>query len=77
MTGISRFVKVPANNSGDFMKKFDLILPAGAVCKTSQNLRQLKRQYESLPFDWILTPDLDKIHHLLANRFAKDRKSVV
>ena len=47
-----------------------MILPAGAVCKTSQNLRQLKRQYESLPFDWILTPDLDKIHHLLANRFA-------
>ena len=52
------------------MKKFDLILPAGAVCKTSQNLRQLKRQYESLPFDWILTLDLDKIHHLLANRCA-------
>jgi len=52
------------------MKKYDLIIPVGATCKTSHNLRQFKRQNESLPFDWVLTLSLDKICRMLSTRFA-------
>ena len=50
------------------MKKYDLIIPVGAVCKTSQNLRQFKRQPESLPVDWILSLDKGKNYHQLETR---------
>lgn len=53
------------------MKRYDLIIPIGSVCKTSHNLRVFKRQYESLPFDWILTLDLEKIREPLATGFAQ------
>lgn len=52
------------------MQKYDLIIPIGTTCKNTHNLRALKRQYESLPFDWILTLDLDQIHKALATKFS-------
>lgn len=51
------------------MTRYDLIIPIGSVCKTSHNLRSLKRQYESLPFDWILIPDLHMVTSVLQTRF--------
>ena len=52
------------------MTKYDIIIPIGSVCKTSQNLRDLKKQNESLPFDWIFVADLDMIYTALETHFA-------
>ena len=35
------------------MKTYELIVPIGSKCKCSYNLRRLRLQHESLPFDWI------------------------
>ena len=55
---------------GASMTKYDIIIPIGSVCKTSQNLRDLKKQNESLPFDWIFVADLDMIYTALETHFA-------
>lgn len=52
------------------MKRYDVIIPIGSICKTSQNLRNLKLQNESLPFDWILTLDINQVKDMLSSHFA-------
>ena len=52
------------------MKRYDIIIPIGSVCKTSQNLRNLKLQNESLPFDWVLTLDINQIKEMLESHFT-------
>ncbi len=52
------------------MPRYDIIIPIGSVCKTSQNLRKLKLQTESLPFDWVLTLDINQIKNMLQSRFS-------
>lgn len=59
------------NLVGDFLmkKKYDLIIPIGNKCKCSFNLRRLRLQYESFPFDWIYIKNPDVIERLLRTDF--------
>ena len=50
-------------------KKFDFIVPVGTNCMVAYNLRKIKRQRESLPFDWVIA-DFQTIVHFIANHFA-------
>ncbi len=52
------------------MKRYDVIIPIGSICKTSQNLRNFKLQNESLPFDWILTLDINQVRDMLSSHFS-------
>ena len=51
-------------------KKFDFIIPIGATCMVAHNLREIKRQRESLPFDWVWIVDFQTIIHFIATRFT-------
>ena len=52
------------------MARYDLIIPIGMTCKCTHNLRLFHRQFQSLPFDWILVPDLHTVHTALSTHFA-------
>lgn len=51
------------------MQKFDFIVPFGAFCITSQNLRKLGLQAYSLPFDWIANAEMHLLIELIENNF--------
>lgn len=50
--------------------KYDIIIPFGACCATSMQLRKDGRQYESFPFDWMYHATLERVSDLLINNFS-------
>lgn len=51
-------------------KKFDFIVPIGTTCMVAYNLREIKRQRESLPFDWVWVTNFQMIIHFIATHFT-------
>lgn len=51
-------------------KKYDLIIPLGSFCATSEGLRRNKLQYESYPFDWLKDAELPFCIDYIGNRFS-------
>lgn len=52
------------------MIKFDLTVPAGCFCQTTQFLRARGLQDQSLPLDWLVPVDLSMAVNYLENTFA-------
>lgn len=51
-------------------KTFDLIIPLGSFCATSEGLRRNKLQCESYPFDWLKDAQLPYCIEYISNNFS-------